>query len=134
MHVTIMFLMFKIHLIWTHASLEHLFPNSFYWNNSIAFHLTIFFLVVEINSHIMLSCLYLIWNMKYPTAVMTVGLYLHNYCGLNKKKICLLSLFTFSHDPWFQKAVGSSWRKSVTVGWPRGLRASLNIIFSLSDC
>lgn len=79
--------MFKIHLIWTHATLEHLFPSSFYWNNSIAFHLIIFPLVVEINSHIICICLYLIWNMKYPTAVMTVGLYLHNYCGLNKKNI-----------------------------------------------
>lgn len=65
---------------------------------------------------------------------MTVGLYWYNYCGLKKKKLWLLSLFTFALGPRFQKAVGSSWRKRVTMGWHGGLSACLSIVFSLSDC
>lgn len=135
-----MFLMFTIHLIWAHATLEHLFPSISYWNNSVSFHLSMFFFPLQyvMNSHIMLIYLYLIWNTKYPTAETTVGLYWYNYCALNLQKknpkLCLLSLFIFALGPWFQKAVGSSWRKWVTMGWHGGWRACLSIVFSLSDC
>lgn len=80
--------MFTIHLIWAHATLEHLFPSISYWNNSVSFHLSMFFFPLQyvMNSHIMLIYLYLIWNTKYPTAETTVGLYWYNYCALNLQK------------------------------------------------